>query len=185
MHIRFRPENGDGPHIFRILHCQAVAVLALALLLMPVPRAGAIDVTGEFPMRHILRFLIIVLLAGMPLTTLAEDLYLGRVIAVDRDSGMLSVAIVETEEAGESKSAVEKQVNVMVPKGQASERLTSGSIIRIWGNLSDKEMTLEASRVILTRQGARGKDPTGVRRRIGKSRGAYGGKGRGRGHGGR
>ena len=113
----------------------------------------------------------------------AEDLYLGRVIAVDRGAGLLSVALMNLDETGKAGSAPEKQYQVTIPEGKLPEQIFPGSMVRIWGNPSGKPMTLEASQILLTRQGARSKDPTGVRRRIGKSRGQYGGRGRGRGYG--
>ncbi len=119
----------------------------------------------------------------MATTAHAEDLYLGRVIAVNREAGLLSVALMNSDETGKAFSAPERQYQVTIPEAQLPEQVLPGSVVRIWGNPSGKPMTLEASRVLLTRQGARGKDPTGVRRRIGKSRGQYGGRGRVHGHG--
>jgi hypothetical protein len=134
-------------------------------------------------MRHLLHLLIVTMLAGMFTSSHAEELYLGRVIAVDREAGLLSVALIDPGGTGEVDSASQKRFDVKIPKENLPDQLHSGGIVRIWGKISEKRLTLEASQVMLTRQGSRTKDPTGVRRRIGKSRGHHGGRGRGNGHG--
>lgn len=134
-------------------------------------------------MRNILPLLIMTIVTAMSTTSDAEQLYLGRVIAVDRGAGRLSVAIIDDGDADKADAASENSVHVTIPAERLPGQLSPGSIVRIWGNLSAKTLTLEASRLILTGQAHGTKDPTGVRRRIGKSRGHYGGRGGGKGHG--
>jgi len=109
----------------------------------------------------------------------AEEVYLGRILEVDRDAGRLTVMLVE---GGDGKTG-EQPIQVTLPKKPLPGSLAPGDVVRVWGNLPVGTQTLDASRLILSGQGARGKDPTGVRRRIGKSRGHYGGRGGGKGHG--
>ena len=130
-------------------------------------------------MRNILRLLIVVIAMGTGAISDAEELYLGRVLAVDRESGRLSVALMDEGNTAQAGAVSEDSVHVIIPRDRLSEQLSPGSIVRIWGNMSGNTLTLEASRLILTGRENRNEDPTGVRRRIGKSRSHYGGRGGG------
>lgn len=135
-------------------------------------------------MRIFILILMGVLLNGWVLDASGEDLFLGRVLSVDRDAGRLSVLLLEEESDGmEGEGSAGKSVEVAVHPDRLPKNLSSGSIVRIWGDLREGESVLNAARIYATGSGAGGKDATGVRRRIGKGRGQYGGKGGGKGHG--
>jgi len=135
-------------------------------------------------MRTFVLLLIGVLLNGWVSDASGEDLFLGRVLSVDRDAGKLSVLLIEDESNGmEGEGNAGKPVEVAIHPDRLPKSLSPGSIVRIWGDLPDGEGILNAARLNVPGRGAGGKDATGVRRRIGKSRGQYGGKGGGKGHG--
>lgn len=113
----------------------------------------------------------------------AEELYLGRVLDVDREGGRVSVTLMEAGDGVQRDGASPKGVRVVIPQERLPRQLSPGDMVRIWGNLSGKTPVLDASSLMVTGRGSRGKDPTGVRRRIGKGRGYYGGRGGGKGHG--
>ena len=113
----------------------------------------------------------------------AEDLFLGRVLSVDRDAGRLTVILIEESDGTHAKGDTGKSVQVFIHPTQMPHDLSSGSVVRIWADISNDSGALNATRLFALNPGAGGKDPTGVRRRIGKSGGRYGGKGAGRGHG--
>ena len=135
-------------------------------------------------MRTFVLLLIGVLLNGWVSDASGEDLFLGRVLSVDRDAGKLSVLLIEDESNGmEGEGNAGKPVEVAIHPDRLPKSLSPGSIVRIWGDLREGESVLNAARLYATGSGAGGKDATGVRRRIGKGRGQYGGKGGGKGHG--
>lgn len=128
--------------------------------------------------------MIAVLLSGWSARVSAEDLFLGRILSVDRDAGRLTVLLVEEESAGTGQGQPSGQpVEVAIHPNQLPGDLSPGSIVRIWGELGDGGKALNAARLYGSPHGAGGKDATGVRRRIGKGRSLYGGKGGAKGHG--
>jgi len=113
----------------------------------------------------------------------AEELYLGRVLSLDRDAGKLSVVLIDASNGLEEEESDAKRVEVTIHPDRLPKNLSPGSVIRIWSDRPVEAGGLNATRVIGPGHGARGNDPTGVRRRLGKSQSLYGGKGGGRGHG--
>ncbi|MDQ1336832.1 MAG: hypothetical protein QG552_3782 [Thermodesulfobacteriota bacterium] len=135
-------------------------------------------------MRTFLLLLIGVLINGWVTDASGEDLFLGRVLSVDRDAGRLSVLLIEEGPDGmEGEVNAGEPVEVAIHPDRLPRSLSSGSMVRIWGDLREGDGVLSAARLQASGHGAGGKDATGVRRRIGKSRGQYGGKGGGKGHG--
>ena len=134
-------------------------------------------------MRTLLLLLICITINGEVFTASAEDLFLGRVVAVDRDAGKLSVVLIEEPDGIEGERNAGRSIDVAIHPAQLPKYLSTGSIVRIWGDMSAESGALNATKLYALGHGVRGKDPTGVRRRIGKGRGRYGGKGGGRGHG--
>jgi hypothetical protein len=134
-------------------------------------------------MRIILYLLILFLVFGTAQSGVAEELYLGRVLSVDPEAGRMTVSLMEAGEKSADGKSKGSGVEVTSPEGRLPERLAPGSIVRIWGNLTGENGRLDAARILLTGTTPRGKDPTGVRRRIGKGRGRFGGRGGGKGHG--
>jgi len=135
-------------------------------------------------MRTLLLFLIAFCLNSGPSCAWAEDLFLARVLSVDRDAGRVSVVLIENEwntpDAGDHS---ESRFEVTIHPNRLPRYLMPGNVVRIWGDMADERQALNATRLWATGQGTRGNDPTGVRRRIGKSRSPHAGKGGGRGHG--
>jgi hypothetical protein len=135
-------------------------------------------------MRTFLLLLIGVLLNGWVPDASGEDLFLGRVLSVDRDAGKLSVLLIEEEPNGtDGEGNAGERVEVAIHPDRLPRYLTPGTIVRIWGDMPEGEGVLNAARLHAPGHGAGGKDATGVRRRIGKSRSQYGGRGGGKGHG--
>jgi hypothetical protein len=134
-------------------------------------------------MRTVLHLLICVMLNGWLSTASAEDLFLGRVLSVDRDAGRLSVVLIDASDGLVGEENDGKHIEVTIPPDRLPKYLSPGSVIRIWADRPGEAAGLNATRVIALGHGARGNDPTGVRRRIGRSQGMYGGKGGGKGHG--
>ena len=113
----------------------------------------------------------------------AEDLFVGRVVSMDRETGKLSIVIIEGGDQAERGEHAGKNIDLTLPAGQLPRHLLPGSVVRIWGSLSRETGAFKATHLHSPGAGAYGKDPTGVRRRIGKSRGQYGGRGGGKGRG--
>lgn len=135
-------------------------------------------------MRTLLLLLIAVLLNVWSAGVSAEDLFLGRILSVDRDSGRLSVLLVKEESDGMGEGRPSgKPVEVAIQPDRLPRDLSPGSMVRIWGELGDGGNALNAARLYGSPHSTGGKDATGVRRRIGKGRSLYGGKGGGKGHG--
>jgi hypothetical protein len=132
-------------------------------------------------MRTILYFLILAAVNGAIFTASAEELFLGRVLSVDPERGQLLVALIESE--NDTDTHGEKSIEVSIPKDRLPKRLLPGSIIRIWGGLNRETGSLNATSLQASGQSSYGKDATGVRRRIGKSRSQFGGPGGGKGRG--
>ena len=133
-------------------------------------------------MRAILFFLILAAVNGLVFDASAEDLFLGRVLSVDRQTGELSVALMDGGEHPESENAG-KSIAVTIPADRLPKNLLPGNVIRIWGAMSRETGTLNATQLHALGNSGYGNDPTGVRRRLGKSRGQYGGRGEGKGRG--
>jgi len=110
-----------------------------------------------------------------------EEPLLVRVLSLDQASGKISARMLEGSREGvENKETTEiivKMTSDTFPKG-----LRSGDIIRVWGGFSGNSQIFLASDMSSAVTGGK-KDPTGVRRRLGKGRGMSGTKGSGRGHG--
>ena len=137
-------------------------------------------------MRTILLLLTGILIMGGALDASGEDLFLGRIVSVDHDTGTLSVFLIDEEAGGvDGKAPTKAPLEVTIPQNQLPKHLSPGDTVRIWGSFTDGGKTLSAARLFTTDHGGARDDATGVRRRIGKGRGYHGGGGGGRGHGGR
>ena len=132
-------------------------------------------------MRAILFFLILAAVNGLVFDASAEDLFLGRVLSVDRETGKLSVALMDGEEHPENSENAGKSIVVTIPADRLPKNLLPGNVIRIWGAMSRETGALNATQLHALGNRGYGNDPTGVRRRLGKSRGQYGGRGEGKG----
>ncbi len=124
-------------------------------------------------MRTILFILILAMANGLVSHASAEDLFVGRVLSVDRETGKLSV---ESMDDG-------KEIEVTIPADRLPKSLLPGNVVRIWGGTNAETGVLNATNVQVSGQTGYGQDRTGVRRRIGKSHGQYGGQGGSKGRG--
>ncbi len=124
-------------------------------------------------MRTLLFILILAIANGLVSQASAEDLFVGRVLAVDRETGKLSV---ESMDDG-------KEIEVSMPADRLPKSLLPGNVIRVWGGINTETGVLNATNVQVSGQPGYGQDRTGVRRRIGKSHGQYGGQGGSKGRG--
>ena len=70
-----------------------------------------------------------------------------------------------------------------MPADRLPKSLLPGNVIRIWGGINTETGVLNATNVQVPGQTGYGQDRTGVRRRIGKSHGQYGGQGGSKGRG--
>ena len=129
------------------------------------------------PMRHTLVFLALLIvwtgLAGVePLQS--AQVVLGRVLSIDRERAEVVVVPVGGETQGEGMADV---LMVTYPPDGVPPRLKAGDVVRIWGDYSTADRTrFDATHV---GYGHGHMDPTGVRSRIGRSRGMGRGGGRG------
>lgn len=141
-------------------------------------------------MRIFLAFLILILLGVPDSSSLAEDLFLVRIESVDQESGKISAEIIDgpdlsTNATGNTADQTSKPggITVLMASGPIPEQLHPGSVVRVWGEFTGESRTFVAKKLFPGKSAGRGKDPTGVRRRLGKGRG-FGGEGGGRyGHG--
>ncbi|EFK06694.1 conserved hypothetical protein [delta proteobacterium NaphS2] len=127
---------------------------------------------------------MLVLAGGLNTVSKAEEPFLGRVLSVDREGGKLSVLLMGTENDSHASVKVEKTVDVTIPKDQLPKDLQPGHVVRIWGGMTPGGRVISATSLQGSGTRRYARDPTGVRRRIGKSRSQFGGgggaKGRGR-----
>lgn len=135
-------------------------------------------------MRSVLFLLILVLVSGLNTVSEAEEPFLCRVLSVDREGGKLSVLLMGDENDADGSVKEEKRVDVTIPKEQLPKDLQPGHVVRIWGGMKSETGVIRATSLQGSGTRRYAKDPTGVRRRIGKSRTHFGGgggaKGRGR-----
>jgi hypothetical protein len=152
-------------------------------------------------MRTFLVFLILILFGFSAPNSLAEDLFLVRIVSVDQESGEISAEVIDGPDlsangagdpgllksgngTGDNIGKPEK-ITVFMASGHLPEQLVPGSVVRVWGEFIGETRTFVARKLFPGKTAGRGIDPTGVRRRLGKGRG-FGGKGGGRyGHGGK
>lgn len=107
---------------------------------------------------------------------LAGEVILGRVLSIDGERTGLVVVPVSNPPQGEVTPDA-PAIHVISPSDGLPPRLKTGDVVRIWGEYSTPVL-FNASHLGYGRGRA---DPTGVRSRIGRSRGM----GRGNGKGGR
>ncbi|MBC8419032.1 MAG: OB-fold nucleic acid binding domain-containing protein [Desulfobacterales bacterium] len=124
-------------------------------------------------MRAILFFLILAAANGLFSPVSAEDLFAGRVLSVDRETGKLTVEIMDDG----------KTMDVIIPSELLPKSLLPGNVIRVWGEINQETGALDVTNMQALGQTGYGQDQTGVRRRIGKSSGQYGGRGGSKGRG--
>ena len=134
-------------------------------------------------MRAILFFLILATANGLVSPASAEDLFVGRVLSVDRETGKLSVELMDDGENPSDRKNGGKSIEVTIPADRLPKSLLPGNVIRVWGGYSQETGALNATHMQALGHAGYGQDRTGVRRRIGKSRGQYGGRGGGKGRG--
>lgn len=110
-----------------------------------------------------------------------ERVFLGTVVSVDAERGLLEVRPLHDglEEGADSPDAV---LRVIVPRETWFSDLRPGALVRVSGTYVPGGMLLSEARVELAGPPTGGGDGTGVRRRLGKmggfGRGAGGGRGR-------
>ncbi len=129
--------------------------------------------------------MILVSVGGLCTLSGAEEPFLCRVLSVDRENGKLSVLLMGDE--GDAGDALDggKTVVATIAKEQLPKNLQPGHVVRIWGTMTSGTGVITATSLQGSGTRRYKKDPTGVRRRIGKSRTQFGGggggaKGRGR-----
>ncbi len=150
-------------------------------------------------MRAFLVFLILILMGFPESDSVAEELFLVRIVSVDQESGKISAEIIDgpdlsangegnidRQKSGEDTGGpTSKQgvITVSMSSSSLAEQLHPGSVIRVWGEFTGKTRTFVAGKLFPGKTGGRRIDPTGVRRRLEKGRG-FEGRGGGRhGHG--
>ncbi len=134
-------------------------------------------------MRFVLFLLILVFSTGLNTVSEAEEPFLCRVLSVDHESGKLSVLLMDGDAFGSAKDG--KTVVVTLPETELPKDLQPGHVVRIWGGMSPGTGVIAATTLQGSGNRRYAKDPTGVRRRIGKSRTQFGGGGGAKGRGGK
>lgn len=110
-----------------------------------------------------------------------EEPLLVRVLSLDQASGKISGRMLEgsREAVGNNETT---EITVQMTSGPLPKGIRSGDIIRIWGGFSGDSQNFLAAELSSAIKGGK-KDPTGVRRRLGKGRRMSGTKGSAGGHG--
>ena len=126
---------------------------------------------------------MLVLASGLSTVSKAEEPFLCRVIAVDRERGKLSVLLLSDENDADKSLKDKETVDVTIPKEQLPNALQPGHVVRIWGGMTPGARVISATSIQGSGTRRYGRDPTGVRRRIGKSRAQFGGGGGAKGRG--
>ena len=145
--------------------------------------------------------LLIILSFFQTVTTSAEEkVLLARVVSVDKEKARLVVIPIEgslfiesnevenglkfSNDSGAQDSPRFGPLTVNMASGFIPRQVAPGSVVRIWGESSMEDSSFSAARILAAGGTRPGRDPTGVRRRLGKGGGLKGpGGGRGR-HGG-
>ncbi len=115
-------------------------------------------------------------------TVYAEDVILGRIESLNAEKGELRILL--SGYGGKSQESETLLVTVDPEKTDISD-FEKGGFVRIWGNFAEDSSGIFEARS-LSSGGMRGlkNDPTGVRSRLGRGRGAFGrgnhSRGRGR-----
>ncbi len=110
-----------------------------------------------------------------------EPPLLVRILSLDQASGKISGQVLGVSRKGAGNQEA-TDIIVQTTSGSLPKGLHPGDIIRVWGEFSGSYRNFLAGN--LSSAATRGnKDPTGVRRRLGKGRGMPGTKGGARGHG--
>ena len=125
-------------------------------------------------MRTWLFILIITALCSFPcaVTARAEDAVLGTVESLDLDKGELILKITDSSpDAGQEKG---QQITVHFDPENAPCCLSIGKTVRVWGSYAEGSSGIFQA-VAVRGNSFQGRDPTGVRGRLGR------GKGHGRG----
>ena len=132
-------------------------------------------------MRTLLLFLVGFLLQPIISVAFGEEPLLVRVLSLDEASGKLSGRMLDGPREGVGNKET-KDIIVQMTSGPLPKGLHPGDVIRIWGGFSGKSRNFLAGSLSSAIKSSK-KDPTGVRRRLGKGRRMSGTKGGGRGHG--
>ncbi len=132
-------------------------------------------------MRTFILFLMGFLIHASFTMAFGEEPLLVRVLSLDQASGKISGRMLEgSREAVGNKETTE--IIVQMTSGPLPKGIRSGDIIRIWGGFSGDSQNFLAAELSSAIKGGK-KDPTGVRRRLGKGRRMSGTKGSAGGHG--
>lgn len=132
-------------------------------------------------MRTLLLFLVGFLLQPIISVAFGEEPLLVRVLSLDEASGKISGRMLDGPGEGAGNEAA-RDIIVQMTSGPLPKGLRPGDVIRVWGGFSGKSQNFLAADLSSAIKGGK-KDPTGVRRRLGKGRRMSGTKGSGRGHG--
>ena len=132
-------------------------------------------------MRIFLVLIVGVLLHPFFSMAFGEEPLLVRILSLDQASGKISGQVLQGSREGAGNQET-TDIIVQTTSGYLPKGLLPGDIIRIWGKFSGSSQNFLAGNLssAATRDN---KDPTGVRRRLGKGRGISGTKGGARGHG--
>jgi hypothetical protein len=122
-------------------------------------------------MRRHLVFLTLLLLV-FPATAWAGDLFLVRIVSMDKEIKQVVAEIVDGPDRVMSNQ-VHLESEVLTPDAQP------GDLIRLWGKVSGNGNVLIVDKVVPPSRS----DPTGVRRRLKNNSQTRGQGGRGKGHG--
>ena len=115
-------------------------------------------------------------LVGVDSLLAGQAAILGRVLSIDGKRAEVVVALVGDQAQGE-ETAADQAIHVVSPPDGLPPRLREGDIVRIWGEYSTSDPSLFNATHLGYGQGC--SDPTGVRSRIGRSRGMGHGNGKG------
>lgn len=111
----------------------------------------------------------------------ASEVFLGTVVAIDRDQGRITLNVIDASGGGQGQTVPESLVIAAAPDKIPSS-LSPGDTVRVWGEYSSGGGgTFRADSIRKRGSGGSGSDPTGVRSRLGQG----GGQGSGQGAGGR
>lgn len=123
-------------------------------------------------------YVLFILIICLPCAAGAEDLVMGRVVSIDRESGCLTISVPESGKTDSGPTS--DQIAVKLEDGSIPKDVRKGSLVRIWVESQGSSKPFIASKI---GQVGGMSDRTGIRLRLKKTMKGRGSGGGSLGHG--
>ncbi len=120
-------------------------------------------------MRYLLILLVILSMEISPCSILAEELFLVKIEAVDKEAGKLWITILQDSGSINiiKKDQKKETVTPLLLENKAmAMKFLAGDVTRVWADTGGPAGELTINRVLSANPSGLNKDPSGVRRRL-------------------